>query len=91
MSGLPAVLGLDGKTYPGSVSGEERIWLRGRVHYLRHAESLSVRQIAARLQDEHGVRRSVGWVHDALQRPCTHCVQVSRKGTPEHLPAGGER
>lgn len=72
------VLGTDGKTYPDRwLSADDRAFLTGRVHHLRHAEDLSVRQIIARIQTDHSVRRSVGWVAGVLKDwRCDHCSGV---------------
>lgn len=82
-------LGLDGKRYPPRVDTGSRAFLSGRVHYLHHDKHLSVRQIVARLSDENGVTRSVGWVSSTLKAPCEACVQVATFGAPEHPVAGG--
>ncbi|MFD8640816.1 hypothetical protein ACFV14_10960 [Streptomyces zaomyceticus] len=84
---LKRVIGQDGKTYPPRrMSKLDREFLRGRVHCLSHDENLSVRQVVARLADDHGVQRSVGWVFDVLRNyRCTACVQVVPSAAPEHL------
>jgi len=87
---IDRTLGLDGKTYPsGPLSTEDRAFVVGRVHYLRHDESLSVRQIVRRLADEHGLRRSVGSVSAYLAEPCIHPdCSGEQNGSPEHSPTG---
>lgn len=95
------VTGTDGKTYPDQwLSAGDRAFLAGAVHYLHHTERLSVRQILARLESDHDVRRSVGWAAGVLKTwRCDHCsgegkaapeqcVQVRQNGTPEHLALG---
>ncbi|MFH8369159.1 hypothetical protein [Streptomyces sp. NPDC018031] len=82
------VLGMDGKTYPPRLSDDDRRFLAGRVHCLRHDEGLSVRQIIDRLIADHGVQRSVGWVSSTLGKPCVACVQVAMNVPPEHLTPG---
>ncbi|MBD3931965.1 hypothetical protein IF129_10395 [Streptomyces chumphonensis] len=84
----PRVLGLDGKSYPAQNSPQIRARLFSRVHYLRHTECLSLRQILDRVESEHGVRRSVGWVSGVLRTPCTWCVQVAQNRTPEQQDGG---
>jgi hypothetical protein len=76
------VLGVDGKSYPEYVPAEQRARIAGRVHYLSHAEGLSVRQIVARLEADHGIRRSVGWVSTTLRtKQCIKCSGVSNART----------
>lgn len=72
------ITGTDGKSYPDRWLDEEsRSFLNGRVHHLKHAEGLSVRQILARLAEDHEVRRSVGWVAGVLKEwRCEHCSGV---------------
>jgi len=76
--------GADGKTYPArALTPEDRLRLIGRVHYLSHAENLSVRKIVARL-DAEGVTRSVGSVSEYLTRyQCSRCSGVQNE-PPEH-------
>jgi hypothetical protein len=80
------VLGADGKVYPyRPLTDEQRTAMVGRVHYMRHADHLSVRGIIARLAGE-GFRASVGTVHTWLGWQCDRCSgEVSR--APEQ-PAG---
>ncbi|MEB8341798.1 hypothetical protein [Streptomyces endophyticus] len=63
------------------MSADDREFLVTRVHYLRHVEGLSVRQILAALAEAHNVRRSVGWVAGALKDwECGRCgVQEYQK------------
>lgn len=77
--------GADGKTYAmRPLTGPELEFLRGRAHYLWHAEGQSVRQIVGRLQVENNVRRSVGAVHGWLTTwQCDHC-SGGEDGSPEH-------
>ncbi|MER5259747.1 hypothetical protein [Streptomyces sp. NPDC002855] len=69
------ILGLDGKSYPGAwLSADDRTRLVGIAHRLSHEEGLSVRQIIARIADDYGIRRSVGWVSTALRTwKCSGC------------------
>jgi hypothetical protein len=69
------VLGIDGKTYPAwSMHLDDLDFLRGRVHFLAHHEHLSIRQIVTRIEEDHGVHRSVGTVHSWLTDwRCEHC------------------
>lgn len=87
---LGCVRGLDGKTYPTQpLHPDDLDHLVGRVHYLSHDEHLSVRQIVARLDIDHGVRRSVGTVHSWLRTSiCDACVQVAPTDTPEQRGGG---
>ena len=68
------VLGCDGKWYPyHPLTGEDRSYLIGHAHFLKHAEGLSVRQIVAALAIE-GIRRSVGSVSSYLTAyQCEDC------------------
>jgi hypothetical protein len=83
--GRNLVLGLDGKLYPRPRLGEhERDMLNGRVHYLSHAERLSVRAILAVLAEQHNIHRSVGWVVYVLKNwTCVACSGGANE-TPEH-------
>jgi hypothetical protein len=78
------VCGEDGKRYPASpLAPNDRLRLIGRVHYLAHAEGLSVRGIVRRLEVE-GVTRSVGSVSTYLTAfRCPECSGGSDR-TPEH-------
>jgi len=75
MTAPARVLGLDGKSYPSRpLPAADQEQLVGHVHYLAHAERLSIRQIQASLEREHGVRRSVGWISGVLRDwRCDHC------------------
>lgn len=78
------VRGLDGKTYPPSaLCLADRSYLVGRAHYLAHDEGLSVRQIVARLELDHGVRRSVGSVSTWLRTWTCDLCSGGAKHTPE--------
>ena len=85
----PRVCGMDGKSYPYP-SQARRDHVNGRIHYLDHAENLSIRQIVATLAGE-GFRVSVGTVHRTLSTwECVECpapVQVGHVDPPEHLGA----
>jgi hypothetical protein len=81
-------LGRDGKSYPRYVlDPREREYLRGRVHYLRHADGLTLQSIVAVLREEHPqCASSVGTVSQWLRSwRCDHCpdVQVAEMPTPE--------
>jgi hypothetical protein len=83
------VLGLDGKSYPGStLSPDDQRFLIGHVHAMKHLDGLSVRQIVSRLDGDLCIRRSVGWVSTVLSTwTCEHCtpgVQVAQNDAPEH-------
>jgi hypothetical protein len=68
------ITGLDGKTYPGSpLTADERNYLIGRTHYLHHHDGLSIRKIAAVIEAEAGLRRSVGTISTYLKYECTLC------------------
>ena len=87
----PFIHGRDGKMYPRRpLPADDLAFLRGRAHYLRHDERLSVRQIVARFAAENGVRRSVGSIAAYLAAPCIACVQVAGSAASEHLAATGD-
>jgi len=86
MSPATRTVGLDGKTYPRfRLTAEEADFVVGRCHYLAHDEGLSVRQIAKRLYDDHGLRRAVGTIAGYLAQPCEKC-SGGQTAAPEHRP-----
>lgn len=77
--------GVDGKNYPARpLRRDDLLHLVGRVHFLSHHDGLSVRQIVRHLEEEYGIRRSVGSVSAYLNAYC--CIRCSGAGneTPEH-------
>ncbi|URM90390.1 hypothetical protein LUW75_10740 [Streptomyces sp. MRC013] len=81
---------MDGKSYPDRrLTPSDRTRLVSAVHRLKHLEGLSVREIVARLAEDYGIRRSVGWTSEALRKwTCPACpggVQESGTGEPEHF------
>lgn len=77
------VTGSDGKRYPGRyLPKEDRDYLFGRSHYLKHDHGLSVRQIREQLLYDHGITRSVGSIAAYLARPCEEC-SGGQKYAPE--------
>lgn len=80
--------GLDGKSYPAApLPAKDRAFLIDAVHHFHCAERLSVRNTLACIQDEHGIRRSVGWAAGVLKTyECAHC-SGERNGTPEQVRA----
>ncbi len=77
------IQGVDGKTYQRHPSTPvERDYLAGRVHYLRHAEGRSVRQIVTALQQDDNARRSVGWVSQIIRTwTCDQCSGATKART----------
>jgi hypothetical protein len=79
-----SVKGLDGKTYPARwLDAEDRAALIGIVHQLHCAEHLSIRQLLARIQERHEIRRSVGWAAGVLANYRCGSCSGDRNGTPE--------
>jgi hypothetical protein len=78
------IRGTDGKVYPyRRLTDEQRASWVGKVHYLHHAERLSIRDILNTLQGE-GFYCSVGTVHAWLKSwRCTEC-SGGAKDSPEH-------
>ncbi len=81
------IIGTDGKRYPDLwLSPDDRLSLAAAVHQLHCAEGLSVRKVLARIEDAHGIRRSVGWAAGVIKtQRCERCSGV-RTGTPEQAP-----
>lgn len=69
------IKGVDGKRYPGLwLSPDDRLALTQIVHRLHCVERLSVRRLLDRIEEDHGIRRSVGWAAGILKTlQCDHC------------------
>lgn len=61
------VNGRNGKFYRAkALTVAQKIALLTTVHYLRHAERMSIRQIASTVEQQNGEKLSVGAVHRYL-------------------------
>jgi hypothetical protein len=89
-----SIRGTDGKQYPSSwLPAADRAYLVDLVHRMHCAERLSVRKLLDRIEELHGIRRSVGWAAGVLKtQRCDRC-SGDPSGTPEqqHDLTGADR
>jgi hypothetical protein len=80
------IMGRYGKLYQPRrpLPKAERNRLRWLAHRLRCEDGLSIRQVQATMRDSHGVRRSVGQIHNDLVRfECPSCAGQPAAGAGE--------
>ena len=71
--------GRDGKHYPMvmPLPPDERNRLRWLAHSLHCEGGLSIRGTQAAMREQHGVRRSIGQIHEDLHRfSCQYCADA---------------